>query len=379
MTTTTTTAESEAFLAAVKEQLSDLPEEERTDLIEDLAQHLADITADRPEDGPSLTALLGEPEQYAAELRAAADLPPRTVPVVTKESFVARMGRSAPARLSQRLWRMPYAMKVREFVPQLRPAWWVLRGYLVIALPALANPNETDDFPIPAIGGSNFLGLVFVAGSIVASVWLGRHPGGKWRRRLVIAGNVLLVMFALGTMSEVDHRISPGTQFVEAYGGPAYRLSSPNGPVTNIYPYSADGTPLTGVLLYDQDGRPLRTEMQRWWADGCERAVSFPRAADGVGVEFSYPKSYVLTGANGTMACNLEGYNPKVAIPAFPNATPAPAGTEQPAAAPTDAAQPSATDAAQPGAKETAQPPAGAAANPVPSPALLPESGSPAP
>ena len=52
MTTTTTTAESEAFLAAVKEQLSDLPEEERTDLLEDLAQHLADISADRAEDGP---------------------------------------------------------------------------------------------------------------------------------------------------------------------------------------------------------------------------------------------------------------------------------------------------------------------------------------
>ncbi|HYN98662.1 MAG TPA: hypothetical protein VEU28_03215, partial [Actinomycetota bacterium] len=280
MTTSTTTAESQAVLAAVKEQLSDLPEEERTDLLEDLAQHLADITADRAEDGPALTTLLGEPEQYAAELRAAADLPPRTAPVVTKESFVARLGRSWPVRMSQKVWRKPYVTPVREFVPQLRPAWWVLRGYLAIALPALAAPNSSDDFPIPAVGGSNFLGFLFVVGAIVASVWLGRHPGQKWRRRLVIAGNAFLVIFSLGLISEMDYRMSGSPQFVSAAGAPPYQLSSPHGPVTNIFPYAADGTPLDNVLLYDQDGRPLRTETQLWWADRCERAVAVPRAAD---------------------------------------------------------------------------------------------------
>jgi hypothetical protein len=323
MTTTTTTAESEAFLAAVREQLSDLPEEERTDLLEDLAQHLADITADRADDGPPLTTLLGEPEQYAAELRAAADLPPRTAPVVTKESFTARLGRSGPVRLSQRLWRNPYVRPVREFVPQLRPAWWVLRGYLVGALPAIAAPNSTDDFPIPAVGGSNFLGFLFVLGAIVASVWLGKHPGGRWRRRAVIAGNALLVMFALGLVSEVDHRMTGGPQFASSTGVPSEvpRLSSPHGPVTNIYPYASDGTPLKDVLLYDQDGRPLRSEIQHWWADRCQRAVSYPQAADGVGVEHSYPKSYLLTGSNGSLACNADGYTPQVPIPTFP-ATP---------------------------------------------------------
>ena len=364
MTTTTTTAESEAFLAAVREQLSDLPEEERTDLLEDLAQHLSDITADRAEDGPSLVKLLGEPEQYAAELRAAADLPPRTAPVVTKESFTARLGRSGPVRLVQKLWRKPYVKPVREFVPQLRPAWWALRGYLLIALPALASPNSTDDFPIPAVGGSNFLGFLFVIAAVVASVWLGMHPGGKWRRRLTIAGNAILVMFALGMMSEVDHRMSGETQFVSASGGPPYRLSSPHGPVTNIYPYAADGTPLKDVLLYDQDGRPLRTEMQLWWADHCERAVAVPRAADGVGVEFSYPKSYVLTGNNGAMPCNVEGYNPKVPLPAFAQ-TPAPSAT----------AAPGETAGQQPAAAEAFPTPEA-----VQSPVALPEGGTtPAP
>jgi hypothetical protein len=332
VSTSTTTAESDAFLAAVREQLSDLPEEERTDLLEDLAQHLADISADRAEDGPPLTTLLGEPQQYAAELRSAADLPPRTAPVVTKESFVARVGRSRPVRLSQRVWRNPYAMQVRNFVPQLRPAWWVLRGYLVIALPALASPNSTDDFPVPSVGGSNFLGFLFVLGAIVASVWLGMHPGGRWRRRAVIAGNALLVMFSLGLISEVDHRMSGGPRFVSSSGVPSEvsQLSSPHGPVTNIYPYASDGTPLKGVLLYDQDGRPLRSEMQHWWADRCQRAVSYPLAADGVGVEHSYPKSYQLTGANGGLACRAEGYTPQVPIPTFPAAPSELSGTVTP-------------------------------------------------
>lgn len=154
------------------------------------------------------------------------------------------------------------------------------------------------------------------------------HPNGKWRRRWVIAGNALLVMFALGLVGEVDYRMSGSPQFVSSSApSPLYNLSSPHGPVTNIYPYASDGTPLKGVLLYDQDGRPLRTEMQLWWADRCERAVSYPRAADGVGVEHSYPKSYLLTGANGALSCNTESYTPQVPIPNFPATPENPSGT----------------------------------------------------
>lgn len=154
------------------------------------------------------------------------------------------------------------------------------------------------------------------------------HPNGKWRRRWVIAGNALLVMFALGLVGEVDYRMSGSPQFVSSSApSPLYNLSSPHGPVTNIYLYASDGTPLKGVLLYDQDGRPLRTEMQLWWADRCERAVSYPRAADGVGVEHSYPKSYLLTGANGALSCNTESYTPQVPIPNFPATPENPSGT----------------------------------------------------
>jgi hypothetical protein len=135
-------------------------------------------------------------------------------------------------------------------------------------------------------------------------------------------------------LSEVDHRMTGGPQFVSSSGTPSplYNLSSPHGPVTNIYPYASDGTPLKDVLLYDQDGRPLRSEIQHWWADRCQRAVSYPQAADGVGVEHSYPKSYLLTGANGSLACNADGYTPQAQIPTFPappgNVSPTQAGQQ---------------------------------------------------
>ncbi|HEX2178063.1 MAG TPA: hypothetical protein VHL54_00880 [Actinomycetota bacterium] len=318
MTASTTTAESDAYLAAVRVELDDLPEEERTDLLEDLAQHLADMEAERAPDGPSLTTLLGPPDRYAAELRSAADLPPRTERKPTKETFGQRLGRTFPARISRRLWHHRATRHVREFVPELKPAWWVLRGYLLIAVPALWSPNGMDDFPVPTVGGSDFLGFWFTLAAIVGSVWLGRRPLGKRQRQLVLAGNALLVIFALTLMDGVDSRMSNQANFASLSGqSEPFRLVSPYGPVTNILPYAADGTPLDGVLLYDQDGRPLRTDAQLWWPDGCERVAAHPRAADGVGVEFSYPKDYVLTGSPPGRPCLQQPERPNVPIPAF--------------------------------------------------------------
>jgi hypothetical protein len=344
MTTSTTTAESDAYLAAVRVELDDLPEEERTDLLEDLAQHLADMEAERAPDGPPLTALLGPPDRYAAELRAAADLPPRTERKATKDTLRARLGRTFPARISRRLWQHRATAQVREFLPELKPAWWVLRGYLLVAIPALWSPNGQDDFPVPTVGGSGLLGFWFTVAAIVGSVWFGRRPLGRLQRQMVLVGNVVLVIFALTLMDSMDHRMSPasaGTFAAVPEVQSPYRLSSQHGPVTNIFPYASDGTPLDGVLLYDQDGRPLRTEAQLWWPDHCDRVPAYPRAADGVSVEFSYPKNYVLTGGFPGQPCRAEIERPKVPIPVFgessttataesPPAIPAPEGTQPP-------------------------------------------------
>ena len=183
----------------------------------------------------------------------------------------------------------------------------------------------------PAVGGSNFIGLIFTLLAIAASVAIGKRQWGKGRW-LVYAGNIVLAIFALTLIGDMEPRMSGATYVNVSSPFPEFPLASKYGPVTNIYPYSADGTPLENVLLYDQDGRPLRTAMQLWWADGCKRMIADPKAADGVGVEFSYPKNYVVIGMQPGQKCEMNGSRPVVPVPVFPGKPEAPIAPEPPAA-----------------------------------------------
>lgn len=67
----------EAYLAAVRDGLADLPAAERTELLHDLEAHLADVVAEfeadrEPVTDVALTHRLGRPEDYAADLRESA-------------------------------------------------------------------------------------------------------------------------------------------------------------------------------------------------------------------------------------------------------------------------------------------------------------------
>lgn len=337
-TTSTTVPEAEAYLAAVRHELDDLSEEERADLLEDLALHLGELSspANRDEDSPPLQVRLGPPADYAAELRSAAGLPPRAAPRPGGRPDSRRLrdalAGSPAGRLVDAAWRHPWAGEARAFLPELRPAWWVLRGYLVVAVPALWSADRFDDFPVPTVLGSSWVGAVAVLAAVVASVRLARRRLSP-RSQLAVRGlEAVVVLGALALLSDADTRMS--TDHAHLYGPPAgagYELNSPHGPVTNIYPYGRDGSALEDVLLFDQDGRPLRTTHQEWWPDGCQRAVDHSRAADGVAVEFSYPKRYVVVDRPPMTSCTATPGPPPVPLPEFPPPPPLP---EQPAQGP---------------------------------------------
>ena len=181
MTTGTTVArsqEAQSYLDRVGAALADLPDEERADLLDELGTHVDEIAA---EGASSLEARLGSPEDYAAELRASAG-----GQVWLDRPFVASM------------W---------DFLGSLRPAWWVLRGWLIVAAVALAGGQEWSGALVMVPAG--MLGWWTLA-SVVASVQLGRGLLGSGGRQ-----------------------------------------------VWNIYPYDAAGRMLHDVRLYDQDGNPL--------------------------------------------------------------------------------------------------------------------------
>jgi hypothetical protein len=256
MTTTVgAKAEVTAYLDQVRAQLDDLPDAERDDLLEDLEQHLCEVSVEVDE---PLAVRLGSPELYAAELRQSAGLPPRGAPpagawgrawTAASRSGLARAGRTA--------WAHPAVEAVRRFSPETRPGWWVLRGVLLVGswMVLFASPS-VHDLPVPRLAGSRLATVALVVAAVWASVWLGRRSSSDPRlRATAILLNLVVLWMAFHALDRVEGRV--GYRFVYQSERTPY-LAHPDGtPITDIRPFGVDGTPLESVLLYDQDGRPI--------------------------------------------------------------------------------------------------------------------------
>ena len=76
------------------------------------------------------------------------------------------------------LWRRarahPAGGAVLAFLPELRPAWWVVRGYLAVQAAAVALTFLFAGgglyFPVPQLLGSQLLGLLATLAAVVVSV-----------------------------------------------------------------------------------------------------------------------------------------------------------------------------------------------------------------
>ena len=249
------------YAAAVRAAFADLPAPDREALLEDIEDHLVEVAA---EPGGPLEERLGPPETYAAELRAWAGLP---APGAARRR---RLRASGPGRRLQRLVAAaaahPAGRAIVDFLPELRPAWWVLRGYLVVQLASVGLSylfaGDGLSFPLPTILGSQVLGLLVVAAAVVGSVALGRRgTATRQGRRLTVAANVALGLFALFLFGDPGATRYPAEasydQYVVSGAYPEPGLRNNGHEVSNIFPFDAKGRPLEGVELYDQDGAPL--------------------------------------------------------------------------------------------------------------------------
>ncbi|MEO1063521.1 MAG: hypothetical protein AAFZ07_19060, partial [Actinomycetota bacterium] len=180
MTATVDRNEVDRFVHDVAALLPDLDDDEREEVLADLRLHAAEVAA---ETGEPLVDVLGSPERFAAELRTAAGLE-----AVAPDAGTGRRERvrAASRRLADHRWVRP----VVDFLPELRPAWWVARGVLLaVALAGLTGAGELDQLaPVPSVGGSRLLGLVVAAALVVSSVrWGRRSPSSGWTRRALVA------------------------------------------------------------------------------------------------------------------------------------------------------------------------------------------------
>ena len=262
MSTMTLPAEARAFADAVRAELADLPEEDAAELLEDVEQHLAEAVAD------GRLAELGSPAAYAAELRAAAGLPARQAAALSW----------APVRTARRWWARLAATRaygeVRAFAPELRPGWWVLRGYLAaVALAFWTHSSLHQVLPVPHVSGSALLGLVVTGAAVVASVAWGRRRTGYGRRQrwLAIAVNTVALVVGLAVLDTVSNA-GYDVHYVETAYPPQDGLHGPYGQVNDIYAYDSEGRPLDGVLLFDEEGHAIAPQV---CGSFCPR-LSFP-------------------------------------------------------------------------------------------------------
>ncbi|MGA8112459.1 MAG: hypothetical protein WCA46_02215 [Actinocatenispora sp.] len=342
MNASTRAEEIAEYLGGVRSALADLPEQTRDELLEDLAGHLAEVA---DEDPTPLTERLGEPAVYAAELRASAGVTGsatrRRVPFRQQLDRLVAVARRADVRFGP----MVGYETTHELFDKLRPAWWVLRGYLAALLLCDALLSETVTL-VPRVYNSEFVGIVLTLGMIVASVWLGRRSVRfrTWPKRgLVLAGLVLALAGAVH-LADVD---SDADQVMAMN----YYDESPTTDTSEVYPYDAEGRPLTGVRLYDQNGQPL--DVGGWdcgddygdgYGDGYapepspSRAPSYPRCPN---PHFPFPNTWPAPDASGSATPSPDASagpsgtpSPSDSAASTPSGSPSPSGSASPSAPP---------------------------------------------
>ena len=242
------------YVEQVAVALGDLPPATRQELLDDLPEHLAEVRAEGDE---SLVDRLGPAEAYAAELRASAGAPDapggpagRSARWAATSAALRRRFGAADHRLGPVLG---YAT-ASDFLRLLRPAWWVLRGYLAAMVVAfLLDDSGQPRGLLPRIGGSEAVALFLIAAGVLGSVWLGRRQArlGKWPRYAVGSATVLLALVAFSGFVAADQSVRGGSYQEVLY-------DNPYGHVRDVYVYDGAGRLLTGVRLFDQDGRPIR-------------------------------------------------------------------------------------------------------------------------
>jgi hypothetical protein len=248
------------YVEGVRQALGGLPAEVRDELLEDLPEHLAEVLA---EGGGSLHERLGPPDAYAAELSASAGHVAGSPPPRGEQSRVTEAAARHRARISALLHRADVRVgpvlgypRASEFLGLLRPAWWVLRGYLAAMAVAFMLTGYSESLGLlPRVDGDDFSAILLLALGVLGSIWLGRAglPARRWPRRFLRFGTAYLVLFAVVGFFEVDSAAQRDHYDEVGYLGGESRYSD----VRDVFVYDEQGRLLEGVRLYDQEGRQI--------------------------------------------------------------------------------------------------------------------------
>jgi hypothetical protein len=227
----------ETYIEAVRAGLTDVPEEDRVELLEDVAGHVREIADEfGPED---LEARLGTPQQFTEELRASAGYGPIEEVVPEPAPRISRvrvwLDDHVRTEANRALWR------------KLEPGWFAVRGAAIVYV------------LVSAVHAPEPVGFAAIVAGAVASLTLGdrRVTQPKWISRARIAGEVAFVVFAVVLLHNASHRV----QYID-YGGNATQFhpclrDSGGRPIGNLYAFDRAGQAIPQFFLTDENGRPI--------------------------------------------------------------------------------------------------------------------------
>lgn len=284
MNTTSAQDEIVGYVTAVRAALAGLPPATVDEMLEDLPEHLAEVQA---EGLGTLRDRLGSPEAYASELRATAGFvggfpdPPAKKSWATPRDIwqdIEPVLRRADVRVGPVIG----YERASEFLILLRPAWWVLRGYLAAMAVTVLFDDGHNHGLLPRIGGSTLLALIWLTGCVIGSILIGKRAG-NWKpvqRYALWVATALLVLFMIPAFVIADHDTrSYGYETVSDYSG-----GNPYSGVQDVFVYDSQGHLVQGARLFDQDGSPIQ------FGSGSPRYCEDPQTGDSVqSLSLGYP------------------------------------------------------------------------------------------
>lgn len=240
-----------AFIEEIRRHCADLPVDEIDELTDGLGADLVERLCEGAD--------LGDPAEYAAELRAAAGLPP-------KGNLKNRASLRDAWSAAQRWWvATPRRRALAEFLVTLTPVWWVARGLMVgLVFTVLFR-------------GLGLLTLLLTAAAVVISVQWGR---GRWQpnsfvvflRRASSVGAALALLPASFMMLGSWFAIGGQAEASEPWVQPG--LAVDGVPIGNIFAYDCAGNPIDGVQLFDAEGQPLNADENLYvWDETAQRDI----------------------------------------------------------------------------------------------------------
>ncbi|MEU4558944.1 hypothetical protein AB0F72_11180 [Actinoplanes sp. NPDC023936] len=248
------------YVEEVRQALGGLPAAARDELLEDLPEHLAEVLA---EGGGTLTERLGSPSAYAAELIASAGIDTGVADPASSGGGLRGQMRdlrdragAATRRADVRVGPLLGYGKASDFLVLLRPAWWVLRGYLAaMALAYMFDGNQRLGL-LPRLGGDDLAAVLLLAATVAGSIWLGRRgePAARMPRLLLRGGTAALVIFAVVGFFELDSASRrDGSMSVDSVD-----YVSQYSDVQDVFVYDGNGKLVENAQLYDQWGNPIQ-------------------------------------------------------------------------------------------------------------------------